>query len=316
MLPVKDLGDKTWGLATLSVCNNRFAPDNAAEMATQLLLGTPVQLLKKERGYYLVRSPDNYLSWTDDTGIATFNTEEFQKYQTAEKIVVLVEYGQVFQNATEKSSQVSDIVAGDIFSVLEKDKKFYKVRYPDNRTGYIRVKDAMPYKDWLARPDPGAKEILGTARSLMGVPYLWGGTSSKGLDCSGFTKTSYFLNGIMLPRDASQQVLCGDQVDVFQGDSVSLEKALKNLKAGDLLFFAAGKNRVVNPRVTHTAIYIGEGKFIQSAGLVRVSSLIAGSPDYDSYQSRTLVNAKRMLTVIGSPGITRIADHPFYTPEK
>nr|WP_255537104.1 C40 family peptidase [Pedobacter sp. SYSU D00873] len=316
LLPAEELDGKTWGIATLSVCNNRVAPDNAAEMATQLLLGTPVQVLKKERGYYLVRTPDNYLSWTDDAGIATFTPQEFKKWQLAEKIVVLTSYGHALSRPAKHSSPVSDVVAGNILNISGKEKKFYKVLFPDGRKGYIPLKDAMAYKSWVSRANPQAEQVLETARSLMGVPYLWGGTSSKGVDCSGFTKTSYFLNGIILPRDASQQVLYGQQVDIFENDSVSITKALRTLKAGDLLFFAAGKNRVPNARVTHTAIYIGDGKFIQSASMVRVNSLVASSSDYDSFQSRTLVNAKRMLTAIGSPGISRIEDHPFYSPNK
>jgi hypothetical protein len=58
LLPAKELDGKIFGVATLSVCNNRTAPANAAEMATQMLLGTPVEVLKRERGYYLVRTPD------------------------------------------------------------------------------------------------------------------------------------------------------------------------------------------------------------------------------------------------------------------
>jgi len=61
-LPAKDLGDQTFGIANLSVCNNRFYPDNGAEMATQVILGTPVRILKKEHGYYLVQSPDRYIA--------------------------------------------------------------------------------------------------------------------------------------------------------------------------------------------------------------------------------------------------------------
>ena len=143
----------------------------------------------------------------------------------------------------------------------------------------------------------------------MGIPYLWGGTSIKGMDCSGFTKTSYLLNGIVLPRDASQQALVGDKVDILENDTLSISKALKNLKPGDHLFFAADKR---NRRVTHTAIYIGNGDFIQAAGLVRINSMISGSKNYDDFQSRTLVGARRVLTAIGDPEITRIDKHPYY----
>ena len=144
---------------------------------------------------------------------------------------------------------------------------------------------------------------------MLGVPYLWGGTSTKGVDCSGFTKMSYFLNGIVLPRDASQQALVGEKIDIYEDDIVNIDKCIKNLMPGDLLFFASDKKTL---RVTHTGIYIGNGQFIQAAGLVRINSMISGSANYDDFQSRTLVSARRMLNSIGESEITRVDQHPYY----
>ncbi|MNX97207.1 Gamma-D-glutamyl-L-lysine endopeptidase [compost metagenome] len=197
--------------------------------------------------------------------------------------------------------------------LVGKEKRFYKIAYPDGRTAYIPVKSAQNYKQWLSRPNPDAAQILATAKTLIGTPYLWGGTSVKGVDCSGFTKTCFFLNGIILPRDASQQALIGEPVDIYEGDSVSLIKCLKNLKAGDLLFFAAAKGKSANPRVTHTAIYMEDGQFIQSAGMVRINSLVPSAPDYSFGQSPTLVGARRILNGIGTTQITRIDQHELYT---
>jgi len=312
-LPSASLEGKIFGVANLSVCNNRTNPDHAAEMATQMLLGTPVDVLKKERGYYLVRTPDHYISYIDGAGVALMDEASFKQWKAAEKVVYTEDYGYSFQQPNEKSLRVSDLVKGNILQVLGKEKGFYKVSYPDKRIAYIPTKSAQDFKAWAARPNPTADQILETAKTMVGVPYLWGGTSVKGMDCSGFTKTSFFLNGIILPRDASQQALVGEAVDIFEGDSVNMDKALKNLRKGDLLFFAAGKVRAATkPRVTHTAIYIGDGIFIQAAGLVRINSMKPGAENYDDFQTRTIVGARRMLTAIGQPEVTRVDKSPFY----
>ena len=315
-LPAAELGTQLFGVVSLSVANNRKEPGHAAELMTQMLMGTPVELLKKERGYYLVRSPDQYISYVDNGAIAVMDAAAFADWKNARKLVYLADYGHSFSAPDVKSLRVSDLVNGDIFKLLGKEKGFYKIGYPDKRVAYIPVKEAGDYKQWVARPNPNAAQILNTAKTLMGVPYLWGGTSIKGVDCSGFTKTSFFLNGIIIPRDASQQALVGEKVDIYEADTVSLAQCLKNLQPGDLLFFAAAKGKMPNPRITHTAIYMGNGQFIQSAGMVRINSLDPSAPDYETYYSRTLVSARRMLTAVGKPEITRIDQHNLYATEK
>lgn len=309
VLPSTGQDSKSYGIANLSVINQRYAPNHAAEMATQSLLGTPVKILKKERGNYLIRTPDNYLSWTESAGIVPMTKAEFGNWQRAEKVVYTEMFGFAYTEPSESSLPISDLVAGDILQLLSETNGFYKVAFPDKRTAFISVKKARFYDQWKNQSDPSAVQLLKTARNYLGIPYLWGGTSVKGMDCSGFTKTSYFMHGIVLPRDASQQALVGDKVDIFENDSVSISKALKNLKAGDHLFFAANKKTM---RVTHTAIYIGNGEFIQAAGLVRINSMISGSKNYDDFQSRTLVGARRILTAIGDPEITRVRQHSYY----
>ena len=313
LLPAKTLNGFEYGLANLSVCNNRAAPQNAAEMMTQMILGTPVEVLKKQSGYYLVRTPDGYLSYTDGTAVNLMNKLDFETWKNSTRIIYLEDFGHAFSKADANSIRVSDLVKGNILVLIGEEKGFYKVSFPDKRIGYIKKADVKLFAEWQRRPNPNADAILTTAKTLIGVPYLWGGTSIKGVDCSGFTKTSYFLNGVVIPRDASQQALVGVDVDVLDGDSTNLDKCLKNLKAGDLLFFAAAKLRgTKGGRVTHTAIYMGNGEFIQSAGMVKISSLLPTATNYDERGNKTLVSAKRYLTEIGKAEITRVDQHDWY----
>ena len=315
-LPSKALNGKIYGVANLSVTNNRGMPGNASEMVTQMLLGSPVDVLKKQRGYYLVRSPDGYLSWVDASGIVTMDKAGMDSWQKSAKVIYTTQYGHAFQQPTSKSAPVSDLVAGNILQVKGEEKGFYKVSFPDQRVGYIAKAEASDFKQWLKRPDPDAAKILATAKTLMGVPYLWGGTSIKGVDCSGFTKTSYFLNGVIIPRDASQQALVGQEVDIYDADSVSYAKCLQNLKAGDLLFFSPGMNQGKQARITHTAIYMGDGQFIESAGLVKISTLDPKISANDDHNLKRLVKARRMLNNIGSPEITRVRSNAYYLQTK
>jgi cell wall-associated NlpC family hydrolase len=312
LLPAADLGNKLFAVVSLSVSNNRKEPGHAAEMMTQMIMGTPVQLLKRERGYFLVRSPDNYISWVDRDALALMDEKQLEDWKNTGKLIYKADYGYSFSRPDVNAIRVSDLVKGDIFKLLGQEKGFYKIAYPDQRIAFIPVKEAEDYRRWVNRANPNATQILNTAKTLMGVPYLWGGTSIKGVDCSGFTKVSYFLNGIILPRDASQQALVGEALDIYEADTVNLAKCLKTLLPGDLLFFAAAKGKSPNPRVTHTAIYMGNGQFIQSAGMVRINSMDPAATDYTS-QSRTIVSARRMLNSIGSPEIIRIDQHPLYT---
>lgn len=315
ILPSAALEGNIYGVVRLSVANNRSVPGHASEMVTQSLMGTPVEILKKERGYYLVRTPDGYLSWTDDFGIVAMDRENFEKWQQTAKVVFTERYGVVSSLPTSTSLPVSDLVSGDILHLVKEGKPFSEVSLPDGRRGFVLSKSLERYTKWISRPNPDAMAIVNTAKTFLGVPYLWGGTSVKGVDCSGFTKTCFFLNGIILERDASQQALTGEKVDIYDKDSVSIKKCLQNLKPGDLLFFGNRRNGSGTPRVIHTAIYLGGGEFIQSAGMVRINSLLSDAPNFDAYQSRSLLSARRILTAIGGEGITRIDHHPLYLTE-
>lgn len=317
MLPSKQLNDQIYGVTTISVANNRSKPFHGAELMTQTLLGTPIQILKKQGGFYLVKSPDGYLAWTDGGSIALMNENKFNEWQAAKKVVYVNDYGHALAKPDLAAARISDLVNGNILKVFATEGAFTKVGFPDGREAYVPTKDVTDYGTWLKRPIPNANAILKTAQTLIGVPYLWGGTSIKGVDCSGFTKTAYFLNGVIIPRDASQQALVGEKLDVTENDSVSVEKCLKNLKPGDLMFFSAAKRRGVNGgRISHTAIYMGKGEFIQSAGMVKISSILPTASNYDEYQTKTLVGARRILTHINQPEITKVEKHDWYFSKK
>jgi hypothetical protein len=286
-LPESELEDKLYGLVEVSVCNIRYSPRHAGELASQALMGTPVRILEKEdNGWLLIQTPDQYISWVDRGAITQMNKEQLEHWKAAPKIVYTRAYGAAYAEANEESATISDLVAGCMVEFVAEKGDFYQVIFPDQRQGFIAKREANIYNQWLSGLNPTEENLIKTSKRLMGVPYLWGGTSFKGVDCSGFTKTVYFLNGLLLPRDASQQVMMGETIDKSGNWA--------DLKAGDLLFFGE-KREDGSERVVHVAMWLGNGEFIHASDKVRVNSMIATSPNFDEYNFKRYLRAKRIL---------------------
>jgi len=158
---------------------------------------------------------------------------------------------------------------------------------PDGRRGFVRASEVQDYAAWKTSRTAAPDAIERTARRFMGVPYLWGGTSAKGFDCSGFVKTVLRLNGIEMPRDTDQQAL--------EGTPVTLDAGFTQLKKGDLLYFRPAGTVSGPERITHVAIYVGNMEFIHASGLVWRNSLDPASPIYSESLLKRLVRARRVL---------------------
>jgi cell wall-associated NlpC family hydrolase len=304
VLPDPSLGDATMGIVSVSVANIRTKPEHAAEMGTQALLGTPVRILKADRGGWIyVQTPDEYLGWSDDN-IVRMGHDEYLAWSSRPKVIVTVENGTVRAGAGAEAEAVSDVVVGDLLAVEKDAGSFYQVLLPDGRKGVLPKSAAESFGPWLARAKDTPEKILATARRFMGVPYLWGGTSAKGLDCSGFTKTVYYLNGVLLPRDASQQALVGDTVEVTHDFS--------SVRPGDLLFFGAKARDQRPARVTHVGISLGGMRFIHESGYVRINSLDSSDLDFAAARKSSLLGIKRIIGAGERSGVRRLAEIPYY----
>lgn len=307
LLPDSSVAERKFAVATVSVANLRTKPDHPAELASQVLLGTPLKILKYEEGFYLVQSPDKYIAWVDADAIELFNQNDFQKYISAKKIIFTAEYGFAKLSEDINSRNVSDLVRGDILEFISDEKDYFKVKFPDGRIAFVKKSDAVFFNDWINSRVITPESIINEAFNMMGIPYLWGGTSYKGIDCSGFTKTVFFLNGILLSRDASQQVNLGEEVDINNG--------FENLQPGDLLFFGTKSDENNKEKITHVGIYIGNLEYIHESGRVKVNSFEPSSPIFSKYRLKQFVRAKRIISSIGKNGVELIKDNKFYKGE-
>ena len=287
VLPEQELEGRHQAIVTISVANLRSQPKHSAELATQATMGTPLQVWKEEDSWYLVQTPDKYLAWVDGGGITLMNNSDFASWQQGEKLLYTEPYGFAYAKPDDKGSTVSDLVYGDVMLLQAQAQDFYQVAFPDGRTGYIPANSAVRYKDWVASRRPTEENLVETSKGLLGLPYLWGGTSFKGVDCSGFTKTVYFMNGLVLPRDASQQVHLGELVDTSEG--------WQNMRPGDLLFFGVPAKEGKPERVVHVGMWIGgDQEFIHSSGKVRVSSMNPASQSFEESEMKRFLRAKRI----------------------
>ena len=276
---------KRMAVVQTSTCYMRLQPDYESALETQELMGTVVEIVG-EQGYWReIVSPQPYKAWTTEKTLVEMTPEELKAYEDAPKYIYTAHYGHVYTTPTiHNPSAICDLVGGDILRVVEKKKgsaspsgkhgKWVEVLLPSGRTGWVLKKDVRPLSERIdIRMGDSAEglvsvekmeDVIRQAYSLLGVPYLWGGMSSKGVDCSGLVRISFLMNDILLPRNATQQIKCGKEVD------------LKDIQRGDLIFFGNTETGAI----THVGIYLGNGEFIHASHLVRVNSLIPGAENY------------------------------------
>ncbi len=287
VLPGKNLEDRLWGIATLSVVNVREKPGNPAEMGTQILTGEVFKVWKKQTNWFLVQTADHYVGWAEGGGFVNCTRAEADRWNAAPHLIVTAYEERILEQPDAGAPPVSDVVMGGRVKRLGESGDWFKVELADGRAGFLAKKSAMDYAEWQATRRPTPENIERTARSFLGRPYSWGCNSIRGMDCSGLTKLVFFLNGIQLARDASEQC--------HQGVEVPLQGNLENLKKGDLLFFGHRATRDKPEWINHTGIYLEDKQFIQASELVRISSLDSASSLRDERRIKTLLHARRIL---------------------
>lgn len=325
----KAVGQKRMAVVELSTSYMRLKPDYESALETQELMGTVVEIVGEEGYWREILSPQPYRAWVTEKGLVEMSAEEIEGYDAAPKYMFTGLYGHVYSEPSEKAGTICDLVGGDVLRVVgnkagSKGKgnskadpadverkaltkgRWAAVMLPSGRTGWVRKDNLRPLGDRIdIRQGDSAKglvssqkmeDIITSAMKLLGSPYLWGGMSAKGVDCSGLVRISSIMNDVLLPRNASQMVKCGTEVEMtpLAGlDSKESREAIANLRRGDLVFFGTPATDDKPMRVTHVGIYLGDNRIIHSSHMVRINSLIPGDEDHYENAHR-LIAARRI----------------------
>ncbi|MDE6416126.1 MAG: C40 family peptidase [Duncaniella sp.] len=292
--------DTLWAHVTIPVACIREKPSHSSQMTSQAILGTPLRITGQPDNEWLaIEGPDGYTGYMIYSSVARPSHDEMTAWRKADRLVVRPPREVIaYTSPVDRSprSVMTELVPGSIVEGVLSADSVTAIRLPDGRSGWVRTASLMPVEQWASQPLSTDSVIL-TAYSLMGAPYLWGGMSTKAVDCSGLVRVAYQGNGILLRRDASQQI--------HTGKKISPAAPVDSLRRGDLLFFSY----VPGGRISHVALYDSDSTYIHSSGRVKVNRMKSDDPDFSH---RVYRGASRIEGAIPSPGITTFRLHPWY----
>lgn len=236
----------SFGIADLSIIPMRREQSERSEMVSQILFGELFEILEMEEKWVYVRLVhDDYQGWVDRKMVMLVSDEYARKYQEEPPILATEVFNIVLKDGDYGNKL---IVSGSVFPFFDATTRKMQIG-EDTYTLVSKMKDVGI--------DSLRDLIIGYALMYYNTPYLWGGRSPYGIDCSGLSQMVYRMAGIDLPRDASQQVVAGQ-------DYSFIEEAMP----GDLAFFGDDTGAI-----THVGIIWEQNRIIHASGRVRVDKI-------------------------------------------
>jgi len=266
-----------WAVVVRPVANMYSAPTEDADVVSQAISGVSVVLVEDKGEWVRVRTPDDYPGWMPLASLRRYGAGDRTYATSGEVVQVASLFANVYPDPSVTRRQPLMTLPFEarlevVLGAENNEGRWIQVRLPDERTAWIQRGDIDTDPKVLKMP-----EVIELAKRFLGLTYLWGGTSTFGYDCSGFTQMLVRHHGIVLPRDADLQA-------TWQG--VYPVKP-DRLRAGDLLFFGESPQKI-----THTGMYIGHGMFIHDTARnhpgVQISRL------RDPYWTKLLVACRRL----------------------
>jgi hypothetical protein len=253
-------------------------PRVPAPQITQLVLGRRLDLLAREGAWWRARGEDGYIGWVHGGYLLLGSLEWARSWERGEAGVPVVSLGAELMDAD-----------GRVFARLPWGARLVHLSpdqyaLADGRTGRIGAGEVVPVDRLFDRFPPRGESVTRTARRWLGAPYLWGGVTMGGVDCSGLTQAVLWMHGVALPRDSDLQSLVGVPLEVPDDFSI--------LKPGDLLYFSEAPNRI-----SHVAISMGGSRIIHASltnGAVACNDLLEAG-DFDRRLRSVFTSARRLL---------------------
>ena len=271
------------GVITANIASMRAEPQSGSEQVTQGIIGDPVVVEGGQKDWLFVQTWDTYRGWVKASTTHILENQS-QPYASFGAVAVIRELiVDVMKEPHERAGIITKATISAQIEVAESSVDWVEVRMPDGKAGFIRKHEAkLVDKDiaqtiWLPYP----AKLVETAERFIGVPYLWGGTSPFGIDCSGFVQLVYRIHNVTLLRDAYMQA----------GDPRAIDVAKDDLRAGDLVFFGADA-------ITHVGMMLDKKQFIHSCSAFGVTITSLDDPKYASFYR----SARRLRLATLDPG--------------
>lgn len=284
VLPGVSMGERVFGVVKVPVLDLGDGPKSAGGSHTvaQARMGDVLQLLDLRDGWCLAQMDDNYLGWVDPEGISMFSKSELDSFWAGRVALVSAKTAQALTAPGGERALNADLVQGSVLPIAGAEGQWASLRLPGGAEVWVKSSGLKEFDqvNKVFAEKKGAEGVIATALQYVGLPYLWGGTTALGFDCSGLTQFAFKMNGYRLRRDADLQY--------EQGESVPDRKSLQ---PGDLVFFETYKK---GP--SHVGIYIGDSRYIQagSSGL-RILSFDPSSADYSATLDKAYLGARRVI---------------------
>jgi|SRR5438876_328454 len=262
-------------VVSVSIADVHHDPDSNSELVTQALMNVPL-LATEISGAWTLATLSDYTGWIHSTELSEPIVKGFCQIGEScatplDLIAVVMEVDTPLYITAEEDKKLDTVYLSTVLPLLDTTHpQRLQVALPGEESAWIERKHVSIRQQKECYPPQPVGTIMQYARAFQGVPYLWGGTSGAGIDCSALVQLCYRMAGYILPRDADQQ-----------HDVLSQQVALEEMQEGDLIFFGTKK-------ITHVALALNNKEYIHAEGITYERVVINSFDPTDAHYNARL----------------------------